>query len=79
MTEPNSNPNPKPEPQPEKPERLKKKKIHSNKDLLIELFLMIKEHKKWWLLPLLMVLAFLSIFVNLAGNSSILPAIYALF
>ncbi len=67
-----------PEPQP-KPERLRKKKINSNKELLIELFLMIKEHKKWWLLPLLMVLAFLSIFVNLAGNSSILPAIYALF
>ena len=64
---------------PPKPERLKKKRIQSNKDLLLELFLMIKEHKKWWLLPLLFVLAFLSIFVNLAGNSSILPAIYALF
>lgn len=64
---------------PSRPERLKNKKINSNKELLIELFLMIKEHKKWWLLPLLMVLAFLSIFVNLAGNSSILPAIYALF
>lgn len=64
---------------PSKPERLKKKRISNNKELLIELFLMIKEHKKWWLLPLLLVLAFLSIFVNLAGNSSILPAIYALF
>ena len=64
---------------PKKPERLKNRKINSNKELLIELFLMIKEHKKWWLLPLLFVLAFLSIFVNLAGNSSILPAIYALF
>lgn len=71
-------PNEKPDPQP-KPERLKKKKINNNKELLIELFLMIKEHKKWWLLPFLFVLAFLSIFVNLAGNSSILPAIYALF
>lgn len=59
--------------------RLRKSKISSNKELLIELFLMIKEHKKWWLLPLLLVLAFLSIFVNLAGNSAILPAIYALF
>lgn len=64
---------------PSEPERLKKKRVSNNKDLLIELFLMIKEHKKWWLLPLLLVLAFLSIFVNLAGNSSILPAIYALF
>jgi len=59
--------------------RMRKSKISSNRELLIELFLMIKEHKKWWLLPLLFVLAFLSIFVNLAGNSSILPAIYALF
>ncbi|MBZ0165570.1 MAG: DUF5989 family protein [Candidatus Omnitrophica bacterium] len=64
---------------PSKPEPLKKKRVTNNKELLIELFLMIKEHKKWWLLPLLLVLAFLSIFVNLAGNSSILPAIYALF
>ena len=75
----NQQPEPKPQSQPDRPERLKHKKINSNKELLIELFLMIKEHKKWWLLPLLMVLAFLSIFVNLAGNSSILPAIYALF
>lgn len=58
---------------------MRKSKISSNRELLIELFLMIKEHKKWWLLPLLLVLAFLSIFVNLAGNSAILPAIYALF
>lgn len=57
----------------------KKSRISSNFELIKELFFMIKEHKKWWLLPLLMVLAFLSIFVNLAGNSSILPAIYALF
>lgn len=57
----------------------KKSRISSNKELLLELFLMIKQQKKWWLLPLLFVLAFLSIFVNLAGNSSILPAIYALF
>lgn len=67
------------EKKPEDKPRLKKSKITSNKELLIELFLMIRQHKKWWLLPLLLVLAFLSIFVNLAGNSAILPAIYALF
>ena len=74
MTKPNEQPDPQ-----RKPERLKNKKINTNKELLVELFQMIKEHKKWWLLPFLLVLAFLSIFVNLAGNSSILPAIYALF
>jgi len=54
-------------------------RLKSNKDLLIQLFILIKENKKWWLLPLLLVLVFLSLFVSLTGNQSILPAIYALF
>jgi hypothetical protein len=58
---------------------VRKRDIKSNLDILIELFVMIKTHKKWWLLPLLLVLAFLSMFVNLSSNHSILPAIYALF
>ncbi len=57
----------------------KRSRIQSNMDLLIELFLLIKMHKKWWLLPLLIVLAFLGVFVSLSGNSAVLPAIYALF
>ena len=59
--------------------RPKKTQFKSNLDILIELFFMIKEHKKWFLLPLLFILAFLSMFVNLSGSQSILPAIYALF
>ena len=50
-----------------------------NMDIIWALFIMIRTHKKWWLLPLLLVLAFLSLFVGLSGNQSILPAIYALF
>lgn len=57
----------------------KKLRFESNKELLIALFILVKENKKWWLLPLLMILAFLSLFVHLTGNQSILPAIYALF
>jgi len=57
----------------------RKPKIKSNIDLLIYLFVLIKSNKKYWLLPLLFVLAFLSLFVSLTGNHSILPAIYALF
>lgn len=53
--------------------------INSNKDLLIYFFVQIKRYRKWWLLPFLLVLAFLALFVSLTGNSSILPAIYALF
>ncbi len=51
----------------------------SNWQVLVFLFLLIKQNKKWWLLPLLFVLGFLGLFVSLTGNSSILPAIYAFF
>lgn len=57
----------------------KKKNLRNNKDIIVALFILIKENKKWWLLPFLFVLAFLGIFVSLTGNQSILPAIYALF
>lgn len=64
-------------------ENKKKKKdksdIKSNYDILLSLFILIKTHKKWWLLPFLLVLAFLGLFISLTGNHSVLPAIYALF
>jgi len=59
--------------------KVKKSRFKSTVKLLAELFMLIKLHKKWWLLPLLLVLAFLSIFISLSGSQSILPAIYALF
>ncbi len=62
-----------------KPAKKTLPQMNSNKDLLIYLFLLIKENKKWWLLPLLFVLALLGLFVGLTGNQSILPAIYAFF
>jgi hypothetical protein len=55
-------------------ERFKK-----NYAMLRELFLMITVTKKFWLLPLLLVLVLLALFAGLTGNQSILPAIYALF
>ena len=67
---------------PEEGQSKKKKelpKFESNRDILLFLFLAIKENRKWWLLPFLFVLAFLSIFVSLTGNTALLPAIYALF
>ncbi|MBD3264818.1 MAG: hypothetical protein GF375_06925 [Candidatus Omnitrophica bacterium] len=62
----------------EKRER-KKSRIRSNIDFLMALFILIRTNKKWWLLPLLLILGFLGIFISLTGNQSILPAIYALF
>jgi len=56
-----------------------KGEIKSNWDLIMLLFIMIKTRRKWWLLPLLLVLAFLGVFVSLTGNNAVLPAIYALF
>jgi len=58
---------------------IKKHRFTNNTKLLISLFVLIKENRKWFLLPLLLVLALLGIFVSLTGNQSILPAIYALF
>jgi uncharacterized membrane protein len=55
------------------------KRLKENNKLIISLYFLIKENKKWWLLPLLVVLAFLGLFIGLSGNQSILPAIYALF
>lgn len=51
----------------------------NNKEILWQIFILIKESKKWWLLPLLLILMFLSLFVSLTGSQTILPAIYALF
>lgn len=56
-----------------------KPSFKNNKELLIYLFLRIKQTGKWWLIPLLMLLAVFSLFISLTGNQSILPAIYVIF
>jgi hypothetical protein len=55
------------------------KALKTNSRMLRDIFLLIMINRKWWLLPFFIILAFLSIFVGLAGNQTILPAIYALF
>ncbi len=63
-------------------EREPEKKIptlKSNRDLLYYLLIRIRETRKWWLLPLLLLLAVLSMFISFTGNQSILPAIYVIF
>jgi hypothetical protein len=54
-------------------------RMKENTSMLKEIYTLIKVNKKWWLMPIFGVLAFLSIFMVLAGGNSILPAIYALF
>ncbi|MFA7074254.1 MAG: DUF5989 family protein [Endomicrobiaceae bacterium] len=58
---------------------MSKGRIKTNFVIVYQLFILIIKNKKWWLLPLLMVIAFLGLFISLAGKSSVLPVIYALF
>ncbi len=46
--------------------------------LMVELFDFLKHNKKWWLLPILIVLALFGLLAALAG-SSVAPFIYTLF
>jgi hypothetical protein len=48
-------------------------------DLLRDLFLFMKERKKYWLAPILIVLILLGIIIVLGGSSAIAPFIYTLF
>ena len=56
-----------------------KQRLKTNNKMIREIFLLIKKNKKWWLLPIFGVFSLLTLFITLAGGSSILPAIYALF
>ena len=71
-----------PEPAPHErsePSQAPQPQVKSDRELLIYLFVLIRQNGKWWLLPFLFVLGFLGLFVKLTGNTSLLPAIYALF
>ena len=56
-----------------------KHRIRNDFEIIKLIFIMIKENKKWWLLPLLFVLGFLGLFASLIGGSSVLPVLYTLF
>jgi uncharacterized protein DUF5989 len=44
-----------------------------------ELWLFMKQEKKWWLTPILLILIGMSIFIILTESSAVMPFIYALF
>ncbi|GEM_PF-1593154 len=54
-------------------------RFENNGDFLRFLFTRIREKKKWWLLPLLLLLYVLSMFFNIPGKESVLPALYFIF
>lgn len=47
--------------------------------ILKELWLFLRERKKWWLLPIILFLLFLGFLVVMGGGSAFGPFIYTLF
>jgi hypothetical protein len=48
-------------------------------DMMIEFWRFLCERKKWWLLPILAILALVGILIVLSANSVVAPFIYTLF
>ena len=48
-------------------------------ELLKDLWLFMKERKKFWLAPIIIILLLLGLLIVFAGNSVIAPFIYTLF
>ena len=44
-----------------------------------ETFTLLRERKKWWLLPILIFLVVFGVLIVLSGSSAIAPFIYTLF
>jgi len=51
----------------------------AKQSLAKEFFLFIKHEKKWWLIPLIMVLLIVGALVMFAGSSPLAPFLYPLF
>ena len=47
--------------------------------LFVDLWLFLKERRKWWLLPIVSILLLLGLLMVLTGGSAIAPFIYTLF
>ncbi|MBI4016464.1 MAG: hypothetical protein HY363_02105 [Candidatus Aenigmarchaeota archaeon] len=47
--------------------------------LLSDLWEFMKENKRWWLLPLLLMLLFVGVLIVFAQSSAVSPFVYALF
>lgn len=47
--------------------------------LLRELFSFLKQEKKWWLLPLCVILVLMTVLIVIAEHSAIAPFVYTLF
>lgn len=50
-----------------------------NMEFLRDLWLFLKERKKWWLVPLMVLLVLITLFIVLGGSTALAPFIYTLF
>ena len=48
-------------------------------DILIDLWLFVKERKKFWLSPVIIILLLLGLLIVFGGSSAIAPFIYTIF
>lgn len=48
-------------------------------DFLKDLWLFLKERKKWWLAPIIIVLVLLGILIVFGGSTAVAPFVYTLF
>ena len=48
-------------------------------EFLTDLWSFMKERKKWWLLPMIFILALIGALVVIGGSSAVAPFIYTLF
>ena len=53
--------------------------IGKNKGLLGEIWDFLKIRKKWWLLPIIIMILLVSVFIIFGANSALSPFIYSLF
>lgn len=44
-----------------------------------EIWMFVKERKKWWLLPMIIVLMLLGLLIVFSGSSALAPFIYTMF
>ncbi len=58
---------------------LSKSNMRKNKNLLFELWDFLKVRKKWWLLPIIIMLVLVGILIILGQSSAVTPFIYPLF
>jgi hypothetical protein len=48
-------------------------------EFLKDLWLFLKERKKWWLAPLIILIVLIALFIVLGSTSALAPFIYSLF